>query len=98
MSALDPSAVRELARLARLALSEEELATVAVEIERLRGYVARIQAVQLDEVATEADEEPSGLREDVVRPGLSVAEALAGAPETEAGHVALPKVLEDSGR
>jgi aspartyl-tRNA(Asn)/glutamyl-tRNA(Gln) amidotransferase subunit C len=86
--------VLHVAKLARLALSEEE-------IERFRGQLSAIlEAVgkvsELDLSGVPPTSHPldlvNVLAEDAPQPCLSREEALANAPETEAGFFAVPPV------
>ena len=100
MSAIDEPLIGHLAQLSRLALSEGESAAAAVEIERIRAYIARIQAIQLpsDAPAGPFELESAPLRPDRAEPGLDRDLVLAAAPRSEDGCFVVPKVLEGSGR
>jgi len=90
----DPlSLVRHVAGLARLALSEEELARHAQEFERLlRAFelLARFPGVE----AAPSEAPPAGReRADEPRSSLSRADVLRGAPEVEGEFFAVPKTV-----
>lgn len=87
--AVDPDEVRHVADLARVDLDDEEAATFAAQFADVLDYFAA-----LDEVPTVEDEPDlvNVMRADEVREGLSQEEALANAPETEAGFFKGPKV------
>ncbi len=72
-----------MARLARLALSEEEIEPMARELSAVLDHVATIGALELDDVAPTSHvvEVTGGLREDVPRPSLPRETALAQAPD-----------------
>ena len=90
--------VAHLARLSRLALSDDELAALAGELDVILGAVARI-----GEVTDAADVPPTShavpllnvTRPDVVRPSLSRDAVLAGAPSAEDGRFRVPRILDD---
>ena len=88
---LDLEQLRHMAVLAELSLGEEEERRLAVEIGRIVAYVAELDAIDTTDVpptAHVAGIEPAaseeGWREDVVKPGLSHEEALAGRPARRA--------------
>ncbi len=72
-----------MARLARLALSEEEIEPMARELSAVLDHVAMIGELELEDVAPTAHvvELTGGLREDIPRPCLPRAVALAQAPD-----------------
>ena len=99
MAALSRKDVEHVAFLARLGLTEEELA-------RLEGQMNHIldQYVVLTELDTEGIpptaqtiELENILREDIVRPGLTSAEALANAPERVGDYFLVPPILGEHG-
>jgi aspartyl-tRNA(Asn)/glutamyl-tRNA(Gln) amidotransferase subunit C len=87
--------VAHLARLARLALSDDELDSYAGQLDAILGYVGKIQAVDVGDV------EPTGnplkdvnvTRPDTVVPGLTQEQALDQAPEAVDGRFAVPRIL-----
>jgi aspartyl-tRNA(Asn)/glutamyl-tRNA(Gln) amidotransferase subunit C len=99
-SQLSPEDVRWIAHLARLQLSDDELATMTRQLGAIVEYVAQLQAVNTDGVEPLAHALPVSnvFREDEPVPSLPVSEALAAAPEprTRKGeqYFAVPAVLE----
>lgn len=97
MAELTDEDVRHVARLARLALTDDEVASLRQELTDILGY-----AEQVGEAATE-DVPPTGhalrlanvLREDTPRPSLSPEEALSTAPEAEEGRFRVPRIMEE---
>ena len=94
---LDLDQLRHIATLAELSLSAEEERRLVSEIGRIVAYVAELDAIDTTDVpptAHVAGLEPTrsedGWREDVVKPGLSHEDALAGAPQAENGGFAVP--------
>jgi aspartyl-tRNA(Asn)/glutamyl-tRNA(Gln) amidotransferase subunit C len=87
--------VAHLARLARLALSDDELDGFAGQLGAILGHVGQIQAVDVTDV--EATDNPlksvNVTRPDVVEPGLSQDQALAQAPKSDEGRFAVPRIL-----
>lgn len=91
--------VARLAHLARLELTEQELDTYVGQLSVILDAVATVSWV-----ASESDIEPTShavpltnvYRDDVVRPGLSNAAALAGAPAAEDGRFRVPQILGEA--
>ena len=90
--------VAHLARLARLALEDEELDRMAGQLDVILGAVAQIR-----EVTDAADVPPTShavplenvTRPDVVTPSLPRDKVLAGAPEAEEGRFRVPRILDE---
>lgn len=93
--AISRDEVAHLARLSRLALTDDELDQYATQLDSILGHVAQITEVAADDVAPTAH--PADLRhvvrEDVVVPGLTPDEALSGAPAVEQERFAVPQIL-----
>jgi aspartyl-tRNA(Asn)/glutamyl-tRNA(Gln) amidotransferase subunit C len=95
VSQISRDEVAHLARLARLALSDDELDSFAGQLDAILEHVSRIQAVDVTDV--EATDSPltsvNVTRPDVVEPGLTQEEALAQAPKSAEGRFAVPRIL-----
>lgn len=89
--------VAHLADLARIDLSEAELDLLAPQLSVILESVASISGVAGDDVPPTSHPLPltNVFREDVVRPGLSAEQALAGAPESEQQRFSVPRILGD---
>ena len=88
--------VRHIARLARIAMSDEEIERLAPELNNILGWVEQLGEVDTDGVeplATVIDQKLR-LRDDVVTEGNIRDEILANAPEAQHGFFAVPKVIE----
>ena len=94
--ALDTAAVKRIARLARLAVPEEELAPLAEELSGILDWVEQLDAVDTSGVApmTSAVDVTLPMREDAVTDGGIQEKILANAPEPARGFFAVPKVVE----
>jgi aspartyl-tRNA(Asn)/glutamyl-tRNA(Gln) amidotransferase subunit C len=93
--------VRHVAKLARLALDDEQLARFTPQLESILGYVDQIRAVDVSGVEPMAHALPLAnvLREDVVEASLPIEKVLQNAPETDGRFFKVPKVIggdEDS--
>ncbi|MDP9240601.1 MAG: Asp-tRNA(Asn)/Glu-tRNA(Gln) amidotransferase subunit GatC [Actinomycetota bacterium] len=89
--------VAHLARLARLAVTEEELDMFAGQLDVILGAVARVAEVAADDIppTTHAVPLTNVLRPDVVTPSLPRDLILAAAPAAEDGRFRVPQILED---
>jgi aspartyl-tRNA(Asn)/glutamyl-tRNA(Gln) amidotransferase subunit C len=93
--------VRHVAKLSRLALSEEQVQKYAGQLESILAYVAKINSADIGGVEPMAHAVPlhNVLREDVVEPSLPVEEVLKNAPDTDGPFFKVPKIIggdEDS--
>lgn len=95
--AISRAEVANLARLARLALSDEELDRFAGQLDVIITSVARVAEVVADDIPPTSHSVPltNVMREDTVRPGLTQAEALAAAPAAEQGRFRVPRILDE---
>ncbi|NDY42200.1 Asp-tRNA(Asn)/Glu-tRNA(Gln) amidotransferase subunit GatC [Dissulfurirhabdus thermomarina] len=87
--------VEHVAHLARLHFSPEELDGFTRQLNEILAYVAKIEELDTEcvEPTTHAIALTNAFREDEVRPGLDVADALANAPEGEDGQFVVPRVI-----
>jgi aspartyl-tRNA(Asn)/glutamyl-tRNA(Gln) amidotransferase subunit C len=91
--AISEEQVRHVALLARLGLTDEQVASLGVELNDILVQIDRISALDL------ADVEPTAhavavtnvTRPDVIRPGLSREDALLNAPQQQDGAFLIPK-------
>jgi aspartyl-tRNA(Asn)/glutamyl-tRNA(Gln) amidotransferase subunit C len=87
--------VAHVARLARLALSEDELDRYTTQLASVLEHAADIEALEIGDVPPTAHPLPLSnvLREDVPRPCLDRDEVLAQAPAVEADRFRIPRIL-----
>ena len=93
--------VRHVAKLSRLALSDERLAKFSTQLESILEYVAKIGEVDVSGVEPMAHALPihNVFREDVVEPSLPLEKVLENAPDSDGPFFKVPKVIggdEDS--
>lgn len=88
--------VAGLARLARLTLSDDEIDTLAPQLDVILTAVARVGEVAAADIppTTHAVPLTNVFRVDAVRPSLPAAEVLAGAPSAEDGRFRVPRILD----
>ena len=81
--------------LARIDLSESELDRMSGELAAILDAVAAVGEVASADVPAMSHPVPlvNVSRPDEIRPGLSAAEALAGAPQVEAQRFSVPRIL-----
>ena len=93
---LERSDVEKIAHLARLAVSEDELGTVAGDLSNILELVEQMNAVDTAGVTPMAHplHMAQRLREDVVTEGDQREHFQAVAPATENGLYLVPKVIE----
>lgn len=90
--------VAHLAKLARIALPDDELDQYAAQLDVIIGAVARVQEVAAAGIppTSHAVELQNVFRDDVVTPPLGAEAALAQAPAAEQGRFRVPKIgVED---
>ena len=89
--------VAHLARLARLAVTDEELDLFAGQLDVILSSVARVREVAAADIppTTHAVPLTNVLREDVVIPSLPRADVLAAAPAVEDDKFRVPRILSE---
>jgi aspartyl-tRNA(Asn)/glutamyl-tRNA(Gln) amidotransferase subunit C len=88
--------VEHVARLARLALTEDEIERFTDQLAVILEHAADVAALDLADVEPTAHPLPlvNVLRPDEVRPGVDRAEVLAQAPATEDGRFRVPRIMD----
>lgn len=92
---LTPAEVARLATLARLDLSDEELAHLAPQLDVILDAVATVANVAGADVPPTSHALPleNVFRDDVVTPSLLVGDVLAAAPAAEDDRFRVPRIL-----
>ncbi|HEV7869824.1 MAG TPA: Asp-tRNA(Asn)/Glu-tRNA(Gln) amidotransferase subunit GatC [Modestobacter sp.] len=95
MSTISRDDVAHLARLSRLAVTDEELDRFAGQLDQVLAAVARVGEAAVADVPpmTHAVPLTNVLRADEVTPSLPRNAVLAGAPAAEDGRVRVPRIL-----
>lgn len=97
MSKIGTDEVERLARLARIALTQDETERFATELGQIVDFVEQLQTVDVSK--TSPTDQVTGLvsvlRDDAVKPaGQSRDELLANAPARENGYIKVARVRE----
>ena len=97
MAAITRDEVAHLARLARLAVTEEGLDTFAGQLDVILQAVARVGEVTAADIPPTSHSVPltNVLRADEVVPGLPREEALAAAPDVAEDRFRVPRILDE---
>lgn len=87
--------VEHVARLARLCLAEEEKERLRRQLDRILGYVEKLNELDMENVESVSHGVflENILREDEVKPSLPVNEALANAPDKKGNYFKVPRII-----
>lgn len=88
--------VLHIARLARIEIKEADVAKTAEEMQSIVSWMSTLAGINVDGVEPTYHAVPMNVtfREDIEAPRVHRNEYLAGAPKTDAGAFAVPKVME----
>jgi len=97
MSEITPDLVRHLAGLARIQVTDAEVAQFTEQLSLIVDSVATVKAAVQGDVPATSHPIPMAnvFREDVVQPSLSQAEALSGAPDSSDGRFRVHAILDE---
>ncbi|MDP2872758.1 MAG: Asp-tRNA(Asn)/Glu-tRNA(Gln) amidotransferase subunit GatC [Bacillota bacterium] len=96
MPAVSASQVRHVAALARLSWDERSAPKLVDELNEILAYISKLSELDTAQVPPTShalDLRENVLREDEPRTGLTQDEALADAPDSEAGMFRVPRVV-----
>jgi aspartyl-tRNA(Asn)/glutamyl-tRNA(Gln) amidotransferase subunit C len=93
---VDLATVKRVARLARLAVTEDEAARMTGELNGILGFVEQLAEVDVSgvEAMTSVTEQKMRWRKDGVADGGKAQDVTANAPETAEQFFLVPKVVE----
>lgn len=93
---VDLATVKRVARLARIAVSEEEAEKMVGELNGILGFVEQLSQVDVNDVEPMTSVTPMVMRKraDVVNDGDKAADITANAPSTTENFFMVPKVVE----
>lgn len=93
---IDTAQVKHIAKLARLALPNEELETYSGQLSSILSYIGKLK--ELDTSAVEPTSHVLDLknvmREDLSRPSVPPEEILSNAPDRKDNFYRVPKIIE----
>ena len=94
---VDENTVRRIARLAHIALKDEEVAPLAKELSTILDWVEQLNELDTAAVEPLAHCLPlhNVLRPDEVRESLGTEKTLANAPQQDGAFFQVPKILEE---
>lgn len=90
--------ISKVARLARIELTEEEIAAYGEQLEAILTAAEELQALPTEGIVPTAHALPSinAFRPDAVTPSLAREDILAEAPEVEGPYFVVPRILDDA--
>ena len=96
---LTDAQVREVADLANLQLSDEEVTRMSHDLGQILTYVEQLNELDISDIEPMAQvlyeaDETATLREDIPHVSLGNELALANAPQKGGGYFKVPKVIE----
>jgi len=96
MSHISESDVRHVAKLSRLALTEDEVKSYQGQLERILGHISELQKKNTDNVPPTQHpfEKGNVWREDVPKPFANVDGLFKNAPEMEERYFKVKKIIE----
>ncbi|WP_112808286.1 Asp-tRNA(Asn)/Glu-tRNA(Gln) amidotransferase subunit GatC [Ensifer sp.] len=93
---VDLATVKRVARLARIAVSEDEATRMVGEINGILGFVEQLSEVNVEGVEPMTSVTPMEMKKrlDVVSDGSKADDIVANAPNTDRNFFLVPKVVE----
>jgi aspartyl-tRNA(Asn)/glutamyl-tRNA(Gln) amidotransferase subunit C len=93
---VDQATVRRIARLARVAVTDDEVPHLQGELNAILGFVEQLNEVDVEGVEPMTSVTPMAMkkRQDVVDDGNDAERVLKNAPVREDGYYVVPKVVE----
>lgn len=98
MQIVSEETVRHIALLSRLECDDAEIRKFAGDLNAILEYVEKLRELNTEgiEPTTHALRQKNVFREDAVCPSLRNEQALANAPESEAGHFKVPPIIQEN--
>lgn len=93
---VDTATVKRVARLARIAVGEDEAARLTSDLNSILGFVEQLSAVDVSGIEPMTSVVTTRMRQrhDVVTDGGRVVDVTASAPFSDDGFFLVPKVVE----
>jgi len=88
--------VEQVARLARLALQDDELEALTEQMDQLLAYVEKLNELDTEGIIPTAHAVPmeNAFRADEIKSSIGIEKALSNAPQREKSCFVVPKVIE----
>jgi aspartyl-tRNA(Asn)/glutamyl-tRNA(Gln) amidotransferase subunit C len=98
VAAISRADVAKLAGLARIAMTDDELDAMAVQLDVILGAVSRVQEVAAADIPPTSHAVPltNVMRPDELAPCLPADDALAAAPAAEEQRFRVPRILDEA--
>ncbi|MBI3811129.1 MAG: Asp-tRNA(Asn)/Glu-tRNA(Gln) amidotransferase subunit GatC [Nitrospirae bacterium] len=89
--------VEHVAKLARLAVSEEEKEAFSRQLSEILTYIGKLNELDTSKVEPTSHvlDLSNVFRDDIVSESLPAADVLANAPDRESDHFRVPKIIEE---
>lgn len=96
---LSENDVRYVARLARIAVTDDEVQNLSHDLNRVLDYITQLQKVNTQDIEPTMHVIPvtSPLRDDVVEPSLTVEVAMKNGPHVVDNMFVVPRIVEKKG-
>lgn len=93
---VDTATVKRVAKLARIAVTDDEAAHLEAELNTILGFVEQLSEVNVDNVEPMVSVVAMDMKKriDVVSDGSKAADIVANAPATQDNFFQVPKVVE----
>jgi aspartyl-tRNA(Asn)/glutamyl-tRNA(Gln) amidotransferase subunit C len=93
---VDRATVRRIARLARIAITDEEAARLETELSEILDWVAQLDELDTSNVepVTRVEAMTMKKREDVVTDGFCADDIVKNAPQVDDHYFVVPKIVE----
>ena len=95
---LDLETVEHIAALARIGLTVDEMERMRDQLSAVLDHIEMLQEVNTDAILPTAQviQQQNVMRDDVVRPSLSLEQVLLNAPDQEDGYLRVNAVLDQT--
>lgn len=93
---VDLATIKRVAKLARIALTDEEAPKMVIELNGILGFVEQLSEVNIDGVEPMTSVMPMAMkkREDIVTDGDKADDVIVNAPLSDQNFFMVPKVVE----
>ena len=95
---IDEKQVRQVAKLARLELTDDQVALFSTQLSAILEYIEKLDELDTESVEPLAHCLPihNVFRDDIVKNSLGAERTLANAPQQHDEYFKVPKILDDS--